>query len=104
MAMMSRRAEMAVPARPFTVSSLAERWQCSDSHIYNLIQRGELPAKRLGKLIRIPAVAVAAFEDFEWPESERSAGQKTSISCGLQVDRVVEFRQARAIGKKPREP
>lgn len=48
--------------RPFTPRELAERWQCSDQHVYNLVRDGTLPAIRLGKLIRIPAQAVEAFE------------------------------------------
>jgi len=42
---------MATAAKPYTVRSLAERWECSESHV--LIQRGELASKRLGRPIRI---------------------------------------------------
>lgn len=47
---------------PFTVTELAERWKCSDQHIYNLVKSGALRCIRLGKLIRIPAQAVEKFE------------------------------------------
>lgn len=48
---------------PFTPSSLAERWQCSERHIRNMIDSGKLPAFRLaGKLWRIRAEDVEEFE------------------------------------------
>jgi hypothetical protein len=43
-----------VPGRPFTVKSLAERWDCSEAHIRNLIARLESPGKWLGKLVGPP--------------------------------------------------
>lgn len=47
----------------FTPRSLADRWQCSERHVRNLIDSGELPAFRLGgKLIRIRRDAVTEFE------------------------------------------
>lgn len=49
--------------RPYSVRQLAERWGCSDKHIYNLINRGELPTFRAGgTLLRIAAGVVAAWE------------------------------------------
>jgi len=48
--------------RPLTPRELADRWQCSSQHIYNLVKDGSLRAIRIGKLIRIPADAVEAFE------------------------------------------
>jgi excisionase family DNA binding protein len=50
-------------ALPFTPTTLAVRWQCSERHIRNLIASGELPSFRLGgKLLRIRAEDVEAFE------------------------------------------
>lgn len=50
-------------ALPFTPTTLAERWQCSERHVYNMIERGELPSFRLGgKLLRIRAEDVEAIE------------------------------------------
>jgi excisionase family DNA binding protein len=45
------------------VSKLAERWQCSRQHIYNLIDRG-LPAFRFGgkRCVCIPMSEVEKFE------------------------------------------
>ena len=44
-------------------SDVAERWQCSDRHVFALVRQGRLRAFRLGgKLIRIPLEAVEEFE------------------------------------------
>lgn len=48
--------------RPYTPETLADRWGCSANHVRNLIRRGTLPAFRLGRLMRIPAAAVADYE------------------------------------------
>jgi len=45
--------------RPYTVKSLAERWQCSDEHVRKLVRSGALQAFALGgKLIRISKIEV----------------------------------------------
>ena len=47
----------------YTPESLAERWRCSGTHVRNMIKRGELLAVKYGgKLIRISAAAVVAYE------------------------------------------
>ncbi|WP_182421993.1 helix-turn-helix domain-containing protein [Aureimonas sp. ME7] len=47
----------------FTPRTLAARWECSEQHIRNMLDRGELPAFRLGgKLLRIRGDDVEAFE------------------------------------------
>lgn len=47
----------------YTPSMLADRWKCSEKHIRNMIERGELRAFRLGgKLLRIRGEDVEAFE------------------------------------------
>ena len=48
--------------RPFTVPTLAARWECSEGLVRKMIERGELSAFRLGVLIRIPASEVAKVE------------------------------------------
>lgn len=50
--------------KPFTVATLADRWQCSADAIYWLIREKRLPAFRLGgKLLRIRAEDVTAWEN-----------------------------------------
>lgn len=46
----------------YSVSTLADRWQCSGETVRKLIREGKLESLRLGKLIRIPVKAVAEFE------------------------------------------
>ena len=56
----------ALPAndsRPYSSAELAERWGVSDQHIRDLIAKGKLRHFRVGRLIRIPAVAVRDFEE-----------------------------------------
>lgn len=49
--------------KPFTVATLADRWQCSTHAIYWLIREKRLPAFRLGgKLLRIRAEDVTQWE------------------------------------------
>lgn len=49
-------------AKPFTPDGLADRWNCSAEHVRELIRSGQLPAFRIGKLYRIRADDIAAFE------------------------------------------
>ncbi|WP_423738573.1 helix-turn-helix domain-containing protein [Chelativorans petroleitrophicus] len=47
----------------FTPATLADRWACSERHVRLMVERGILPAFRLGgKLIRIRREDVEAFE------------------------------------------
>jgi len=43
-------------------SELAQHWQCSERHIYNLIRRGEVRAFKVGGNLRISAEEVARIE------------------------------------------
>ena len=54
---------VAMPARHFTVQSLAAYWGVSPSHIYNLIHSNALRHMRIGKAIRIPQNIVKEFEE-----------------------------------------
>lgn len=71
--------------RPFTVATLADRWQCSAAAIYWLIREKRLPAFRLGgKLLRIRAEDVALWENtggnikLESTASDASTGKPSS--------------------------
>ena len=47
----------------YTPAMLADRWQCSERHIRNMIARGELRSFRVGgKLLRIPEEAAREHE------------------------------------------
>ncbi len=46
----------------FTINDVAERWECSSRHVRNMVETGQLPAFRVGKLIRIRRAVVEAIE------------------------------------------
>lgn len=77
---------MSAPARTsplaYTVADLAARWQCGESTVRKLINRGELDAFRIGTLIRISADEVEKYECrtircSDSAADSRSSGQKT---------------------------
>ncbi|MCO6390566.1 excisionase family DNA-binding protein [Aliihoeflea aestuarii] len=48
----------------FTPKTLAERWHCSERHIRNMLERGDLDFFRLGgKLVRIRTEDVVRYEN-----------------------------------------
>jgi excisionase family DNA binding protein len=53
---------MLAEAPPFSVRSLAARWDCSQGAVRNLIRAGKISHFRIGDLIRIPAEEVGRFE------------------------------------------
>ena len=102
---------MSKPARPYTVPELAEHWQCSEQHVYNLIGRGEVPAIRLGRLVRVPRAFVEARDRGEsWPESDNSTGRQTGTSSGPSKTKkrengaVADFRRERALRARQKRP
>jgi excisionase family DNA binding protein len=69
-------------ANVYTPSTLAKRWECSPATIYNMIERGNLAAFKVGgKLLRIKAEDVEAFEQLGGlpgeTESTESHGTKS---------------------------
>ncbi|MBU0726413.1 MAG: helix-turn-helix domain-containing protein [Alphaproteobacteria bacterium] len=66
---------MAEPARPFTPESLAEYWSCSSQHVRDLIRKGDLPAFRIGNLIRIRREDVERYDQQQAEARERAAPQ-----------------------------
>ena len=48
---------------PFTPETLANRWGVSAQKVRNMCAAGEVAHFRLGKLYRIPAVAVEEYEE-----------------------------------------
>lgn len=49
-------------AAAYTPATLAARWGCSDTLVYDLLNSGVLRGFRLGKLWRIPSEAVEEYE------------------------------------------
>lgn len=46
----------------YTPQQLAERWGCCSNTVRAIILEGRLPAFRVGRLLRVPAQAVAQYE------------------------------------------
>jgi excisionase family DNA binding protein len=66
--------------KPFTVPTLAGRWECSEGLIRKMIERGELRSFRIGALIRIPADEVERIECQSLTPSSDSAADTPSFS------------------------
>jgi excisionase family DNA binding protein len=82
---------------PFTVRTLAERWECSEQHVRNLIHRGDLQVFRLGgKLLRIAGEEVA-----RWENSGLAATAASSASSSKATDNADAIRSARLIEASP---
>lgn len=47
----------------YTITTLAEHWQCSRDVIYDMIRRGELKPFKIGRVLRISAEEVARIEN-----------------------------------------
>jgi excisionase family DNA binding protein len=45
-----------------SVAQVAASWGCSKKHVYNLVNRGELPAIRIGDLYRFRREDIEAYE------------------------------------------
>ena len=89
-------------ALPFTPATLADRWQCSERHIRNMVDRGELPAFRLaGKLIRIRAEDVEMFEcqaggSQSYAENSASHGTREQSADVISLGQQTRKRRASA--------
>ena len=46
----------------YSTRSLADRWDCSQQHIRDMIENGDLQCFRLGRLIRVSKQEVERFE------------------------------------------
>ncbi len=74
-----------------TPAMLAERWSCSEQHIRNMIDRGQLPSFKIGeKLLRIRREHVEAFEcqngDLPGSEANFVSHGKMSEDSGDVID------------------
>ena len=48
--------------RMMKVEEVAERWDLNTKTVYAMIERGELAARRCGRVIRVPRHVVESFE------------------------------------------
>jgi excisionase family DNA binding protein len=84
--------------RRMSVAQVAERWCCSRQHIYNLINRGELPAFKAGSLIRLRMEDVIAHEtrQCEAPKPEPAQPPMVPIVVRRSDDKVTHAAQLAA--------
>ncbi|WP_280139035.1 helix-turn-helix domain-containing protein [Phyllobacterium sp. OV277] len=69
----------------YTPKMLAQRWQCSERHIRNMIKAGLIPAFRLGgKLVRIGGDDVLKIEASASAEIDADVGPST-----VQISAIV---------------
>jgi excisionase family DNA binding protein len=54
-----------------TVEEVAARWAVSPKTLYGMIQRGELVARRIGRVLRIPRAEVESVEQASAPHGGR---------------------------------
>jgi len=52
-------------------AELAERWDCSEGHIYNLLRSGEVMGFKAGRAWRVPLEEVARVERGESVNNDR---------------------------------
>lgn len=60
------------------VKEVASVLGCGRTHVYGMIQRGELPAVKLGRLTRVRTVSLLAF--VEQQESPDHSGSRSPVS------------------------
>ena len=63
----------------YTVPAVAKRWDCSDRYVWHLTARGDLPALRLGRLVRIRQVDLERYE-----AAHVEGGQSGAVEPGSQ--------------------
>ncbi|WP_432346660.1 hypothetical protein WMC41_00625 [Shinella yambaruensis] len=103
----------AIPA-VFSPASLAERWNCSERHIRNLMRTNRLPYFRLsGKLMRIRGGEVERIErlaepslpatHLPSPEPRRQAGAKVPEEMRAKIALAAALKAARDLREKPKK-
>ena len=60
--------------RPYTLDGLAERWECSGTHVRRLCAAGKLRHFRIGSLYRIPVDAVLEYEIGAYGDQKSGGG------------------------------
>jgi excisionase family DNA binding protein len=86
---------------PFTPETLANRWGVSAQKVRNMCIDGEVAHFRLGKLYRIPAVAVEEYEECQILASGVSgAGSASTGTTPLESANAISLRHSPARKRK----
>jgi excisionase family DNA binding protein len=65
----------------YTLKTLAQRWDCSERNVRNILNRGELRFFRLGgTLIRVPGEAVEEYERCHTQSDATGEGSASSTT------------------------
>lgn len=85
-------APMLLP-KPFSIRTLAERWDCSEEHVRRMVKSGRLRTFDLGgKLIRISAEEVERWETSQSSsgtgENSQSDSPRTDIDSAVRLARM----------------
>jgi excisionase family DNA binding protein len=88
-------------SKAYTVSSLAEHWDCSEGVIRKAIADGRLGCFRLGTLIRISPEEVARFECQTTQSS--ASGELGPSSITTRTGSVCAADYMPPIGREPRQ-
>ncbi len=77
--------------RPYNVKMLADRWSCTESHIYSLIRKGKIKTFRIGEhSIRILHTEVERFESCGLSNIEESgASMPGAEGASVYIPRTV---------------
>lgn len=88
------------PNKPqaFTPAMLAERWGCSERHIRKMISTGDLPAFRVGKLLRVRRDVVEGLDPAQERDRETKMPSKTADAFAYPPRGMSREEAARYIG------
>jgi excisionase family DNA binding protein len=90
-----------------SVPALAAYWGVSERHVRNLVERGELPCIRVGRVYRIRRRDIEAYEAREWrpepameePKTDAAGTPKPDIIAREEAA-IAEFRAQREAKKR----
>ena len=88
---------------PFTPETLANRWGVSAQKVRNMCVAGEVAHFRLGKLYRIPAVAVEEYECQTLTSGVSGAGSASTGTTPLENVNAISLRHSPARKRRQKE-
>lgn len=91
-----------MPARAFTVASLAREWECSEGVIRKLVASGALGSFRIGTLIRIPADEVERFECRNIASNDSAAASPASGEMPRESDTESAYMRPTGLARRRR--
>lgn len=87
----------------YRVADLAVRWRCSPGKVRSMVASGDLPCLRLGKLVRIPATSVIAYEARCLTQADPASSASPDATHGTSTTTSVASLRAARIGRRLNE-